>query len=684
MKYTLLLTIFFAGKLLFAQNGNDPNMELINDFKMTECLKGASEYVFYDSTIANVKESGLSYVNKHQLIKILDAKAAKEYRQVTFDYDPLSAFVKIKEAKIYRNDGTVEKLTEEKFIDIPAPARAIYWGARKVIVNFGRLEPGDVIETKIFRKGFTYALLYDNGDDDKFIPPMKGHYYDIVEFWSDKHIGEKVYKLFLPQDKPLQWEFYNGEVDVFTHFPTDKKEEKVHINPHKNEKNLAHKACTKNYIQEDNKKIYCWVKRNIKPFKGESNMVAKSNVAPKLLMSTTKDWYAKATWFYNVNKDFGSFEVTPAIQEKVDELLEGVTDEMEKISILTHWCAENIRYSGISMGEGEGYTLHKGEMTFKDRCGVCKDKAGMLITMLRAAGFESYAAMTMAGSRIDRIPADQFNHSITVAKLANDEWILLDPTWVPGVRELWSSAEQQQGFLMGIPGGSDLMYTPISPAKNHYWRMNVKSKLDENGKLTGTIKVEAEGQSDAMIRRAFGGFNSGMEEYLPALLHRTYPQIKINSLSYPDIEDLSNPIALEVKFEIPDFALKTKNGLAFKPLAAENPFSDYYNAAELYIRTSDEEKDFGFKARCSKLVEIAEDMQLPAGYKTTDLPESMNVEGKPANFNAHWKTTGNMLVFMCKHEMSKRVYKATDWPVFRESLVKRKEAGEKVINIVKQ
>ena len=90
---------------------------------------------------------------------------------------------------------------------------------------------------------------------------------------------------------------------------------------------------------------------------------------------------------------------------------------MDSISLLTHWAADEIRYSGISMGPGEGYTLHSGEMNFTDRCGVCKDKAGMLITMLRAAGFESYPAMTMAGSRIDYIPADQFNHSVTVVKL---------------------------------------------------------------------------------------------------------------------------------------------------------------------------------------------------------------------------------------------------------------------------
>ncbi len=118
-----------------------------------------------------------------------------------------------------------------------------------------------------------------------------------------------------------------------------------------------------------------------------------------------------------MNEDYGSFEFDDEIKAKVDEIVRGAKDDWEKISRLTHWVAEEIRYSGISMGPGEGYTLHKGTMTFRDRCGVCKDKAGMLITMLRAAGFESYPAMTMAGSRIDRIPADQFNHSVTLVKV---------------------------------------------------------------------------------------------------------------------------------------------------------------------------------------------------------------------------------------------------------------------------
>ena len=53
------------------------------------------------------------------------------------------------------------------------------------------------------------------------------------------------------------------------------------------------------------------------------------------------------------------------------------------------------------MGKGEGYTLHNTKMNYTDRCGVCKDIAGTLISFLRMAGFEAYPAMTMAGSRVE-------------------------------------------------------------------------------------------------------------------------------------------------------------------------------------------------------------------------------------------------------------------------------------------
>ena len=137
----------------------------------------------------------MSSRNIHKLYKVLTPEGAKKLNHFKFRYDPLSAYTKIKKVKIYRKDGTVEELDMDKERDYPAPARMIYWGARHKMINVGRLEPGDAIELVMFRKGFTYALLQEDvPSDSRYVPPMKGHFYDIVEFWNDQPIKKKVYK----------------------------------------------------------------------------------------------------------------------------------------------------------------------------------------------------------------------------------------------------------------------------------------------------------------------------------------------------------------------------------------------------------------------------------------------------------------------------------------------------------
>ena len=76
---------------------------------------------------------------------------------------------------------------------------------------------------------------------------------------------------------------------------------------------------------------------------------------------------------------------------------------------------------------------------------------------------------------------------------------LLDPTWVPFVRELWSSAEQQQNYLMGVPGGADLGETPVSDPNNHYLRISGTSEILPDGSLEGEYTVAAEGQTDMNV-----------------------------------------------------------------------------------------------------------------------------------------------------------------------------------------
>ncbi len=627
-----IFLFLLAGFMLPAMAG-EPVRELLKKNADISKFPNDKLLILFDSTLVDMQESGLTYVRNHTLTRVLDAKGALELSVVKFGYDPLSAFAEIREAVIYKKDGSELRLDVRKVMDYPAPARAIYWGAREIMLEVGRLEPGDALEVVMFRKGFTYALLGAE-EDDKYIPPMKGQFYDIVDFTSAYPLMLKVYQVKVPKDKILQYEFYNGE------------------------------ARSSSWL-EDGKVCYTFSKKDILPFKTEARMLALSDVAPKLLLSTSPDWKAKSTWFFKVNEDFGSFSSTPEIKSKVDEILKDAGNELDSVSRLTHWCADEIRYSGISMGSGEGFTLHKGEMTFTDRCGVCKDKAGMLITMLRAAGFKSYPAMTMAGSRIDYIPADQFNHCVTVVKLRDGKYHLLDPTWVPFVRELWSSAEQQQEYLMGVPEGADLSSTPVSDPENHYINITGNAVLQADGTLNGRISITAEGQSDAAVRGLFkySAKNQWFRNVERELL-RQWPQAQVVSVGYTDpLDYLGSPVRVDIEYKIPGFALVSGNKMMFIPLSAAEIFKTYQGHLSFDIGLK--ERKFPFRDRCSRQVEISETITLPATKNKLSLPCNINAPGNAASFTGGYQLQGDQLTFTARAILGKRLYDAAEWPEFR-------------------
>jgi len=611
----------------------------------------ADYLVVLDETIVDMQESGLSYNDIHKVLKVLTPQGAKQLNHLIFDYDPLSAFIEIKEVKIYRKNGVVEILGKDRIYDYPAPARAIYWGARQKMVDIGRLEPGDGIEVTLFKKGFTYALLYDNTqpDDSKYIPPMRGQFYDIVEFWNNQPVLKKIYEVTIPNTKELHYTFFHGDVKTFIH-------------------------------DQGEKTLYRFTKEDMMPLKREPGMVALSNVAPKLLLTTTADWEDKSIWFYNVNEDFGSFESTPEIDKKVDEILKDAQTELDSISLLNHWVADNIRYSGISMGEGEGYTLHTGDMTFTDRCGVCKDKAGMLITMLRAAGFESYAAMTMAGSRIEDIPADQFNHSVTVVKRRNGEYMLLDPTWVPFTREEWSSAEQQQNYLMGLPEGADLMITDISAPENHPLKINGITSILADGTLEGSIHVTADGQSDAAIRGIFTrNLKSNWETALELELRSIAPNMEIIEMTFNNPYGyMEEPISISFKFRVPDYAVITEDEIIFTPIIATNIFKRAQ--AHLYTNTSLEEREYPFRDRCSRLVEQNETITLPAFNEAVYLSSQEDIDGSAAAFSGKYSVEDNQIKLSETVTIKKRIFEADEWSNYKSVVeAQQKFADEKII-----
>ena len=196
------------------------------------------------------------------------------------------------------------------------------------------------------------------GDDDKYIPPMRGEYFDIVLMQADVPIVEKRYTLVLPASKRLISQEYNGPVLSRTEYAGDETR-------------------------------YSWWVENVTALPHEPRQPAASDISPQGRDGDGRELGSEEPSGSSTSTATSSRSPTTSAS-KVSEILAApaltTRSEPPRWPRCSHWVAQNIRYSGQTMGEGEGYTLHPGTMIFEQRSGVCKDIAGMLITMLRAAG----------------------------------------------------------------------------------------------------------------------------------------------------------------------------------------------------------------------------------------------------------------------------------------------------------
>jgi len=500
--------------------------------------------------------------------------------------------------------------------DLPAPQSAIYWSDRIKTLQLPRLEVGDGIEVVTFSKGFTYALLgagaagaagsalADAPGDEKYIPPMPGEYFDIVLFAGDAPIVEKRYELVLPKDKRLHVETYNG-------------------------------AVYSSLTYDDATTTYAWWCLDTPARAHEPSQPDASDIVAKVVMATAESWEAKSRWFFDVNRN--QFEVTPDIQAKVDAILaaEGAangTDE-RKAKVLVHWVAQNIRYSGQTMGEGEGFTLHPSNMIFEQRSGVCKDIAGMLVAMMRAAGLDSYAAMTMAGSRIDPVPADQFNHCVTALKLDDGTFRMYDPTWVPYNNDTWSKSETEQHYLVGSPEGETLSRIAYSPPEESPLNARHIAVLADDGTLTGTIDLSGGGASDSRLRRfVTGPRKQEMAAAVAHLLAAVNPRVEGVKVTHRAADDFSGDMWLKIEYRLPRFAAAIDGAWEFASplLTLVHSNGTFYRAGS---QAWPDERETDLMLMFTQMVDAQETVRLPKGWRLTGDPKTDPIDETYAMFS---------------------------------------------------
>ncbi len=187
---------------------------------------------------------------------------------------------------------------------------------------------------------------------------------------------------------------------------------------------------------------------------------------PAIAFSTGESWQRVAAEYAKI---VDSRADSAAVKAVVDPLIAGKKSAADKEAAILDYLDREVRYTGIEFGEA-AIVPHDPAETLAKKYGDCKDKATLLVAMLRAAGIPANVALLNVESRID-VPADLpgmgvFDHAIV---------------YVPGKNPLWIDATDRYAHLGQLPMGDQGRLALIASATTNALVKTPESSSKDNG-----------------------------------------------------------------------------------------------------------------------------------------------------------------------------------------------------------
>jgi len=299
---------------------------------------------------------------------------------------------------------------------------------------------------------------------------------------------------------------------------------------------------------------YHWEVNRVPRMFDEPAMPPYQEVLQHLSISTTPDWGVVSRWYWDLSKPHLE-AITPAMRQQVAELTAGAATDMDRTKAVFYYVSKKIRYMGITPEKDRpGFEPHDVAITYEKKYGVCRDKAALLVSMLRAAGLRAYPVLVSVGWKKDpQVPNPFFNHAIVGVETGRDRYVLMDPT-DENTRDLLPAYDDNQSYLVCRAEGDTLRLSPVDPPENNMMRVATTGTLSATGALEAHALMSFDGINDSAYRQAFAQMKpDDRRRFFEANLKRAMPGATLRSLTITpeNILDTSVPVRAEVDFSAP-------------------------------------------------------------------------------------------------------------------------------------
>jgi transglutaminase-like putative cysteine protease len=461
-------------------------------------------------------------------VKILTEKGRRRYKTVTSTYTIPYNVTQFKLVEVIRSDGStmpvdIEKNSRDSIEQSQMDANIYDPNSRIMRVSIPELNVGDTV----------HFILHDEFRKTR----MAETFSDYVLFEGTDPIRRSEYTVVAPKDSPLRSIALKAEMPG---------------------------TITQSKEASNGEITYTWVARDVPQAYEEPQMPLLHTQLQRLLVSTIPDWETVSRWYWNLCKS--RIEATnPEMDKTVKSLVAGIKDPEKKIEAIFYWVSQEIRYLGITVEkDAPGYEPHEVSMTFDRRAGICRDKAALLVAMLRLAGFEAYPVLIMNGPKKDaEVPQPFFNHAISCVKNPDGTYLLMDAT-DENTKELFPAYLNNQSYLVANPRGETLLTSPIISADQNMLQIDTRGTLNEHGNLQASAVISFDGINDNIYRKFFSQLTpEERRQYFEKIVMRTAPGGLLTSFDLvpDDMLDTTQRIEARLGFEVKGWTIPGKDTL---------------------------------------------------------------------------------------------------------------------------
>lgn len=575
---------------------------------------GENQRVLRDLTVSTVYENGLASQYRQLVFQPLTDSAAANARQHAFVYEADRQLAELRGAKVYRASGRVDEAIEWGEGPADDPSISMYTSGRTFYIQFPRLEAGDVVELR-------YRV-----DDVTPRNEFNDYFGEITYLQGGDPKANVEYVVVAPKTRPL---YFDQRVPGLELSQAD----------------------------SGSQRIYRFFAARIAGLDPEPVMPPPQEVLGFVHVSTYRSWDDLGRWYWGLVKD--QFDLDDETRKLARKIAEGAKSEREKVEAVYDWVTKNTRYVALEFGI-YGYKPRRCVQTVTRGWGDCKDKATVLVTLLKELGIPATFVVLrtqMKGGLPSKIPSfAPFDHAIAYVPSLD---LYLDGTAeYTGIEEL---PRMDIGALgMQVNDGKPKLVTIPAPAPDkNFVERDVHARLQKNGESRLELDYRAAGYSASDWRRQYHA-ESARRERITHDLGSELPGFVLapgaQGVQTSNLDDPRQPVRLRLEGTASSYARREGKQLSM-------PVTNSIRLTSSYASLSQRKHDVWIHS----FAELRDNfvVELPAGARMVDAPEPQKIDAKYGSYSLSVETKPERVTVRGKLALKVTRVTPAEYPAFK-------------------